>query len=358
MSQSNPIYILSARSRHLHPAQGCVNEFEDVLAETLNARIVSPMGPSDDAEFVRRAGASADLFVVALTMSHLVETLRRARGWRTRFNRVWGYVFDSALPAAELHRSALRRRVSGFSRTVASLDHLFLSCRPAVGMAADCYPIPVSYVPLAADVKRFGSMQPLRAITVNAYGRQHPDHLARLANTYNHNGSNRCLYYTSHLSEITVHDMVGHRALFWKMLSMSCIALAYDIMRVKGGRDMPFSFVGQRWFESLAAGCVVVGYRPDCVEADELLNWQDATIDCPEDTEQFMALIDDLLCDQARLDAARVSNYRNMAAAHDWSHRVAAMIDILNLARPNALQQRLSDLKRLAQPAAPEVVAA
>lgn len=344
-----PLYMLSRRAMQPFPAHGCVSECEDVLAEVLGAIIVSPRDSEESVEFVRCAeGAAPDLLVVALTQSELVRSLQAAKGWRRRFGRVWGYLFDSALRPEELARSPLRRKVSRFGRTFASLDHLFVSCRQAVDMISACYPVPVTYVPLAADVLRFGSLQSSRPITVNGYGRQHPVHLAALADAFNHNRTDRALYYTSHLSAMHVGDLAGHRAFFWKMLSMSRIALAYDIVRVGGKRSMPFSFVGQRWFESLAAGCVVVGYRPECDEADELLNWPDATIECPEPVDEFLAFIDRLLADEDRLDAARRANVHHMASLHDWAYRGRQMAQVLGIRPEAAMDHRMASLSRLA----------
>ena len=357
--QPHSIFVLSARGRISAPAQCCVNEFEDVLADTIGATLVCPGNALESVAFVERVPAGpADLFVVGLTIAHVVETLKRARGWRRRFRRVYAYVFDSIFPSSEIERSAFRRSFSRFSRTVSALDHLFLSCRSAVEIGALCYGIPVSYVPLAADVEKFGSMQPSRPITVNAYGRQQTAHLQVLADAYNRNDTDRSVHFTSHLSGMVIADPVRHRAFFWKMLAMSRIALAYDILQVGGGRKLPYTFVGQRWFESLAAGCVVVGYRPKCAEAEELLNWPDATIESPEEPAAFLRFIENLLADHSRLDAIRVSNYCNMAAAHDWGHRIELMLQALELEPADALRRRILRLERLARSSAAETLAA
>jgi hypothetical protein len=113
---------------------------------------------------------------------------------------------------------------------------------------------------------------------------------------------------------------------------MSCITLAYDLKRVDpGNRQFPYSLVAQRWFEGLAAGCVVVGYRPNCPEADELLNWQDATLECPEDPEQFLQFIDELVIDPGRVAAIRQANFQNMLQAHDWGYRVVAILAAMGI---------------------------
>lgn len=346
-----PVYVLSLRNLKSIPAQGCVSELEDVFAEVLSAIVFAPTDASEIAGFVQRASfLRADLFVTALTASGVVGALQHAKGWRKAFHRVFAYVFDSWLSPLELARPNWRRRLSRYDRTLAQLDHLFISSMLAAEETARHYATPVSYVPLAVDTKKFGSAQPARAISVNAYGRQHPEHVRALADAYNKVSSARSLYFTSHMAIASVHDLPRHRAFFWKMLSMSSIALAYDPMRVNpDARQWRYSFVGQRWFESLAAGCVVVGFRPSCPAADELLNWQDATLECPEDTSEFMRFIDELLDDPERLDTIRVSNVRHMLAEHDWSHRIELMTAALGDDPTLAQRKRRSQLRRLSE---------
>jgi len=347
------MYVLSLRKVVLGPAQGCVVELEDVFAQLTQATILCP---SDEKELETMLAAlpaeSGDLFIAALILSWPVNLLKGIRRWRRPFRRVYCYVFDCWVSEAALAQPRIRHKLSRFHRVVRQMDHVFVSNRRGVDDVGELYRVPVSYVPMAADVKQFGSMQASRPISVNAYGRQHQRHVDALASAYNTNRSTRALYHTSHVSSAHVVNLQQHRAFFWKMLTMSCITLAYDPVLVDPGqRQFPYSFLGQRWFEGLAAGCVIVGYRPRCAETDELLTWEDATIECPDDTGEFLAFVEALLADEARLARVRRSNFSHMARSHDWGHRVVDMLGTLQIDVLPAWSSRLNELVALADAA-------
>ena len=113
---------------------------------------------------------------------------------------------------------------------------------------------------------------------------------------------------------------------FWKMAQSSLIALAYD-PKITSPQRVPMSIVGQRWFESLAAGCVVAGARPATDEADELLDWPEATIELAEAPEEALAQLYALCAEPRKLATIRERNVEHVRARHDWRHRLPAMLD-------------------------------
>lgn len=331
------MFVLSLGALYPHVAQGCVSELDEVFAELTDATVLCPRSGAEFREMVvRLAPVQDDLFVACLSIADVVGLFGGTSGWRRSFRRVFCYVFDAWVSDREVAKSSLRHRVSRYSRVIRQLDHLFVSNPDSVEQYKATYRISVTYVPMAADVLQFGSMQPRRPITVNAYGRQHSPHVAILSRTFNSNRSSRALHHTDHAAIGVVSNLRQHRAHFWKLLSMSCITLAYDPVAVDpGSRGFPFSFVGQRWFEMLTAGCVVVGIRPNCAEAARLLHWEDATLEAPREPEEFLRFIDGLLADGARLARIRVANHRQMLLEHDWGYRVAGMLAAVGVdARP------------------------
>lgn len=340
------MFVLSLSALHPCVAQGCVSELEQVFAKLTDATILRPRSAAEFVEMLARLNpAQGDLFVACLSINNVVGLFGRAKGWHRPFRRVFCYVFDAWVSEYEVTKSALRHRVSRYSRVIRQLDHLFVSNPDSVAQYEAVYRIPVTYVPLAADVLQFGSMQPHRPITVNAYGRQHPPHVEILSRAFNSNRSSRALHHTDHTAIGAVFSLPQHRAHFWKLLSMSCITLAYDPVAVDpGSRRFPFSFIGQRWFEGLAAGCVVVGIRPNCDEAARLLHWEDATLEAPHEPEGFLQFVDELLADRARLARIRVANYRQMLLEHDWGYRVAEMLAALGVDAPPAWTLRQAGL--------------
>ncbi len=328
VSAAGPLHVLSLREMFRGPAQCCVVELEDVLAEMTGATVLAPR--SVDELSVVLAGLpprQGDLFVAAISLAQFSGSVKNIAGWRRPFRNVFVYVFDAWLNASTQPAPGWRGRISRYARAIHGVDQIFVPAASAVMPFQEACGVPVAYLPMAADVKRFGSMQAHRPISVNAYGRQHPGHVAALSVAFNEGSSERVLHHTDHFQVGDVTNHRQHRAFFWKLLSLSRLALAYDPMRVDpGGRQFPLAFLAQRWFESLAAGCVVLGFRPRCAETDLLLDWQDATIEVPEDSRQFLAFVEALLKDTLRLEAARTRNYLNMLRAHDWSHRVTDML--------------------------------
>ena len=350
MLNTAPLCLMSLRNRKTFPAQGCVMEMEDVFEQASGIPIVSPAPHEDWGRTLDRQGVSAPrLLIIAIDVADVVEVLREVSNLRRRFDSVHAYIYDCWPGPMTVAVSSARKRFSSWYRTVRKLDGVFLPTAEGAELFTRCYGPPATYVPLAADVVRFGSRSGERAISVNGYGRQLPGHIDILARQYNRTDSGRVLHHTNHMVISRVTDLTAHRAWFWKLLSMSQIALAYDLPRVDpDGRGFPFSIVGQRWFESLAAGCAVVGYRPACAEADDLLHWVDSTIECPEDPRSFLELIESLLGDPVRLERMRSSNYMHMAREHDWGHRAVDILRALGIPIPATLTERLSQLAGLA----------
>lgn len=140
---------------------------------------------------------------------------------------------------------------------------------------------------------------------------------------YFNNFKNNGIYlHTNHTELGQVHDYVSHRRQFWKLLGKSSIAMAYDPMVVNrpGKNTFSFSFIGQRWFESLAAGCLVVGRRPTCPEVKNYLDWDDATVELPKDDESVIPFLNELLNDDQRLESAHKRNYVHSLLKNDWRH--------------------------------------
>jgi len=210
-------------------------------------------------------------------------------------------------------------------RILERLDHLFVPLPGYVELFRSLS-IPVSTVPMAADVTRFGSGGTVRPIDVTGYGRQPKDLVNDLSCRYNDPASPRVFNHTT-FQKPQVRAHRPQRRLFWKYLTRSRISLCFDVLEVNPNQRFGQSFVAQRWFESLAAGCAVVGRRPACPEAAELLHWEDATIELPDAVPEAIEFLDALLEDRARLDRIHRRNYAHMLAEHDWRHRLVSMLD-------------------------------
>lgn len=346
---SERIGIVSTRGDALPPSQTCVLEFEDVLSAMLNAPIVTPTGDADTVRSFDR------LIYVALDYWQLSRLLQRSARLRRRSGPACAFVFDSfhrylqrwtdRFPAA-LH--PLARLARHELRTLARLQRIFMPVGALLDEQQAYLGVPLSYLPIGVDAVRFGSERVDRTIDVNAYGRQPPVLNHSLADRINVRDGRYRYYHTDHVALGQVTDPVRHRRLFWRMLTDSRIALAYsgEAYDPAGRFDAPF--VGQRWYESAAAGCVIMGQAPSGADAAALFDWPDALIDLPPEPDAAWEAIRTMLDQPDRLAAIGRRNHRHALARHDWRCRVDRMAEVLGLPRDASF---LRELARATPPA-------
>lgn len=352
--------VASLRNIRKIPAQCCLVEFEDVIADTLNATVISPIQSERQArrnKMVSRINPKCYispppssptphrvLILVALTMSDAIKLILSMLNSIDEYEMVCAYVFDAGLRNARDNRFKWKKNLSLSYNAVRKIHHLFTPVTGSVGALSEYFDIPVHALPLAADAIKHGSGKICRPIDVTGYGRQNTTHGNLLSLAFNSPDSPRIFYHTDHITATSVTDFYSHRRFFWKILTNSKISLAYNHLDTNPDGRFKFSFLGQRWFESLAAGCLIVGRKPECPEADRLFFWRDATIELPSLPDKVVPFIEDLLLDTERLEVAHRNNYHFALTRNDWGHRIADMLDILNIPCQKGLKARLDML--------------
>jgi hypothetical protein len=393
-------YIMSSRGFWKVPGQVAAAEFEDALVECCNGTLISPTMPegsprqraltrhslaqslgASGAEIAherkqlgakgligrfrsplqteippRRSSDEQVLIVVGNNLRFTVALLSSIPDRRARFDIICAYITDAFPYESEASKASWKRRLSPFNQTLSSLDHIFSPIGSTMASLSDIYGVPVSMIPMACDVVKYGNGELDRPIDLMGYGRQHVAHSKAFADTYNDPKSDRFYYHTDHMQISSILDFDRYRRFFWKTLCRSRVALAYDPLAVNPAGHFPCSFVSLRWFESVAAGCLVVGRRPTCPEMDELFFWEDSTLEIPEGTDDALAFIEELLADKPRTEAAHRRNYAHSLAHHDWRYRVASMLDQLKLPYPDRLQRELDSLRERCQKLMPVCV--
>lgn len=339
------IAIVSARTIPTAPSQLCASEFEDVLGSMLSAPVLSVMAERESPD-----GPGFDrLIYVAMNYWQLSRMIERTVAVRRRSGPCQAYVFDSfhrylqrwvgRFPSplrntARLLRHELRN-LKMLSRIFVPTPLLIEEQRAFLGVAHD-------YLPIGVDAVRFGSERQDRVIDVNAYGRQPRGVTELLSDTLNRRDGPYRFNHTDHLASITVRDPERHRMLFWRTLADSRIALAYAPEATGDGERFDCPFVGQRWYESIAAGCAVMGRKPGAPEVDGLFDWPDALIELPADPEAARIEIMELVNDRPRLAAISRRNHRAALTRHDWRHRIDAMAGTLGIVQDDRFREELS----------------
>jgi glycosyltransferase involved in cell wall biosynthesis len=100
-----------------------------------------------------------------------------------------------------------------------------------------------------------------------------------------------------------------------------------------------------RWFEAGASGCVIVGKRPSTPLVDDLLDWENSTIELPSDGEEAVEKIKELLKRPDRLGEISKRNYQQKLRRHDWRWRIKQMLELLKTPVPTKLNAQLQEIE-------------
>ena len=329
------LWILSERCARPRAGWDPITEFEDLAAQSCDAKLIAPQhhrfwrrpyrrflqrypGP-----YVRQPRPDASevpdvLLVVACTPAGIAQ-VQAIPGWR-RTPLVAAYVIDSFY-------------MDQYPAVTRQLDHVFTPIDTDASLIERRYGVPASVIPMATDVMRHGDDDSPRPIDLVAYGRQPYAYLE----SFQRGG------------DIVFRDALpgigAERRLFWEELRRAKLAAAFNTLTpMCRGREFTRSILTPRWFESLAAGCIVVGRRPRTPLAERILCWEDATIELP-DADSSPQFVRDLLSDSPRRAAARVRDRQHMLRGHDWRHRLRDMFEVLGLSLPARLAVDLKELE-------------
>lgn len=374
-------YILSQRGVFEGSAYGFIYELEELLQRTCGSQLLVPkanglgvwvqnqsskkIAPKLKNLFLKTTGiyqkipsenfksasSKKTLIVICLTAPGL-SMLSSIPNWREEFDTVVAYVIDAWL-------------FDTYPQETYQLDHLFIPVLEAIEGLEQKFKIPISVLPFGADVLQHGSSSCDRPIDVMSFGRTPHEYHQALSTVLNQPGSGR-LYYRHPAVERRWHpandQYVGradyeYRLLFHKMMKRSKVVLAFDplydtdqLYESYNLNTRPWKFkhsiLSLRWIEGCAAGCAILGKRPTTVLADQILNWEDVTIELPHNPREWVDFTMQLLEDSARLHRIHQRNYMESLARHDWRYRIRDMFTTLNISLPEPL---VAEIDMLAQ---------
>lgn len=334
--------VISGRRIHTGFADSCAVDFEDSLIDGLGADIV--MAGDTGA----RPAESYDLvFAVAVNFRGLAEILRSTPLPARKL--LVAYVFGGYGSQTRRSANPLKRLVRAHRFQIfQNLDRLYVGIRDDVDQIAADLGVPVTYLPMAANVlsvsaRPFRSIQD-RPISVAAFGRQHSETVDAIADRFNNANSKYLFYNTNFVNGGTLRDRERYRAMFWQILRKSQISLCFDHFYAPGKSVPEHSYVGPRWFESLAAGTVVAGAAPATEDSAELLDWQGATIDLPANPRRAVEALEDLLADTSSLRESSLRNISEMRKRHDWRYRIRDILSTEGVDIPDRLQCAFKEL--------------
>ncbi|MEL6384804.1 MAG: glycosyltransferase [Cyanobacteria bacterium J06626_18] len=367
-------YILSQRGIFEGSAYGFIYEFEDLIAKLCGSQILVPKAtdltqwahkqPQQVATLAKKtiartvgpyqkigsehisASSPKVLFVICLNAAGL-SMLSSIPNWRKQFDVVAAYVVDAWL-------------FNAYPKETYQLDHLFVPVLEAIEGLEQKFKIPVSLLPFGANVLLHGSGQRDRPIDVMSFGRTPVEFHQALSQGLNRPGSDRVYYRHPAVDRQwypqndCYEGRVDHeyRLLFHQMMRRSKVVLAFDplydtdqLYESYKVNTRPWKFkhsvLSLRWIEGCAAGCAILGKRPKTVLADQILNWEDVTIELPENPDEWFRFTEKLLEDTSRLQAIHQRNYIESLSRHDWRYRIRDLFETLKLSLPTLLTDEL-----------------
>ncbi len=342
-------------------------EFENVVSSTCDAPILAPrekaiyaasrkiastkvqrnalrvcnriVGRFDPVRYLQ-LGKSPNVLLIGAICGDDLNLLKAISNWRRKFDLVAAFVCDCWAP--EIYPTFTRH-----------LDHLFVPMPEMVEQLTDAFRIPVTCIPFGANVLEFGSCQKpeARPIDLISFGRtpqHHHESFSKISSGQDpsfrylrtiarRNDDNPKLDYKQRVDRNDLRQL-------YKDLSHSKLALCYESV-FPGMRPFPHSFLTMRWFEAGAAGCVMVGKRPSTPLADDLLDWENSTIELPSDGEEAVEQIKELLKYPDRLGEISKRNYEQNLRRHDWRWRIKQMLELLKTPVPTKLNAQLQEIE-------------
>jgi hypothetical protein len=101
---------------------------------------------------------------------------------------------------------------------------------------------------------------------------------------------------------------------------------------------------GLRYFEGLAAGCVVLGSRESRPDFDRFLGWEDSVIEMPFECPNASDVLRSLDRDTDRLREISARNVRRSLQRNDHVHRWKTVVDKLGLPEAYYMTQRQEEV--------------
>ncbi|GLQ07896.1 glycosyltransferase [Sneathiella chinensis] len=355
------LLMVSARDVFSDFADCCAFELEDTIHEALDADFLllgkqhfSPSSTNLNKNGFNNRKEYDAVFIVTNNFRKLAITIQMMEKLGIQAKQTAAYVFGAYVHDLQyFHLPAAKHLLPRYT-ALKKVDHFFGPIPETLSALSNMLDRPFHYSPIAVDVLNVAHEGQERWISVNGFGRQEPGVNNLLADTMNRPGSPHVYFHTNSMVSAGLLDWKRYREQFWHLLRMSRLSLTFDALFYNPGNRAKHSFVGPRWYESLATGTVVIGQAPKTDEAKALLDWDNATVDLPENPAKAVDYILGMLSAPEELDRIGQENIRQMRQRHDWRYRIKDMLESLEIEQPGILQEQIAMLRRQAPLAHPQ----
>jgi hypothetical protein len=352
--------ILSLRNIFPNDLFRCpLYEFEDIICEIDNAEIVAPQG---DPTSSRNELAKFMAFRAPITLKARVQE-PRVNGHYDLFLAICGSPRDLLMIDALSHlRDACRTKVClvdeiwvkkmhehrHFINVLRHFDLIVLYYSQSVKALADRIGRRCVFVPPGIDSIRFCPYpaSPKRVVDVYSVGRRSQiTHQAILKMV-----EERGIFYLHDSIEGTeAINPKEHRSLFATIAKRSKYFIVNPGLIDRPDRRGSQIEIGNRYFEGIAAGTIMVGEVPSNGVFEMLFNWPDALVHLPYGSDRIDAVIDELEKQPEKQERTRRLNVAQALARHDWVYRWEEILKNVGVAPMPELWQRKERLYNLAK---------
>ena len=339
------IHVLSERNSSSHLSWANNFEFEDVIASTCDATIISPhqffahtrwepvTGRLRKGRYrkVERDAVGGDLLIVIAMGPPALRMLHAVPGWRERYEKVVAYVPDIYPPSHKM----IDLRLAG------QLDALFIGYSQMVDTVEKHVGIPTYHLQQAADVLAGLPRRWNRKIDISAFGRQPSGIVGAIAESFAWPQSDTVAWWSQGTIPYSKSPQLDRQA-FLGLLRATRITLGYRFEDTHPGEYQGVSPFTARWFEAAASGTAMAGSQPSCPEGTDDTMVQ--TIPLPTDGRTACRVLSELLSTGVYQQWAD-GNFVLACRYHDWRHRLAFIFDTLKFQAPMQLQADLDVLR-------------
>jgi hypothetical protein len=341
------IFILNQGRAYPFVGWLAIDEFAELLAKYLQATIISVKNPPQSrwdrvlmkkGEIVAEgyAGDIAGDLLVVIARSSLDLALIRALGdYRYRFGKIVAWVADSYF-------------YEGYSNFVRDYDLLAVTAHEDVDFLRSKYGIKAACVYHGIDCYKVVPRKNVpRSIDLIGFGRLPSSYLKAMKARF-HDMKNPYLFMHSPIGSTTGPDIAIERGMLFKLLQRAKLSLAFHLFCEPEGKRPRSMMLTSRWLESLAAGCLVVGKRPVSRMSDEMLFWDDATVELSDDAAVAVEEVEAILRNFSNFLEVRRESVTNLIAPHDWRYRISQLSEMWGIKMGGELKSDLIGLGALA----------
>ncbi len=336
--------VLYAGLSSPHAGWVAIDELAELFSRYFNAEILSPKLIPDKwpARLIRRnhyiyeslPTNGGDVLIVVARGPGDLGLINSIPGCRKKFDKIYGFVTDSYFK-------------TGFPKETALFDAITVTAHEDVEFPKSRFEIPVHQLYQGTDSLTWAPRESrLREIDIISFGRTPASYHNQFSQRF-HSTESPYLYLHSPLGNITGQSVHLERGMLFKLLHRTRISLAFHLFVEPQGNRPRSMMVTSRWLESLLSGCIVAGRRPVSRMADEMLFWPKATIELSENPKIASDELVTLLSHNDSLEEQRRTNIYQVVTHHDWRYRIDNFCRMMNLSKPQLLQDDLSRLQEL-----------